>query len=838
MTALPALLQTVPTGLINRLMNGDCLLNPEGTETGADGSTCFVTYTRLSQSNSIQTSQLTAPEAGQSRAMRVTQANASSQLMGIAQTIASVDCQDLRTAPLSLSFRAKISYDTRVMFALLSWNGTADASDADPINDWTSTSYIPGQFFKSTFEVISYGYLAMDVAEWTSAPYIPFFAPDDMNNLVFVVWTEETAAQNATLDLGLMQVIEGATQLAFEHRPYQLEVAMQYEASEEPFVDIASASTVNLGVALSNNIRLTGTTTVTSFGTAASGLRFLIRTASALTITHNASAILCPGGVNLTTFANFTFEVISLGSGVWLILSPQAVLARGTTTALSLQDRFPTFDVRNFGCALDGTTDDTSGYQAAINACNTAYLATGIPGCVYHPRGIALTTTLTWKSGCYGVGDQRGTSEIKLKNSTNADLILGQDAVSLWGGSTTGGLQDYGFSQITLNGNRANNSSGNCLRIYGRAPQIDGLYIKDTPDKGFYHKWGLPTGPTLWGVEAVIRNVYIDTCGEECFYWEGPNDSQVSDLFCVSGSQSGDNTYDNIVITGAYANIRAARWHSWRWNPVGGYVMPRYAIRIEANTCEFDLCHFEGGYTASVYLDAQFCAFTDTCKFYAVRNGGATFILRDSHNTIKGHLLGPYSGSCYGLVLGMSGDAPDYNLIELNIIEQCLGAIDFTFDGGNNRVIGRGINSTGTFIVGAAASTTCVDLGIKGSGGGTYRLESYGLDVQTGDLVLGPIGPLTATGTNQGTAVTLDGGESVYIFGTVAASTGGILEVATAAGKVKVVVNNGANTLSVYPAVGGSIAGNGVNNPQALAAGKSLILISTSATAWAVVLGA
>lgn len=85
--------------------------------------------------------------------------------------------------------------------------------------------------------------------------------------------------------------------------------------------DVASASTTNIGAAASNSIRITGTTTITSFGTADAGIRRTVRFAAALTLTYNATSLILPGGQNILTVADDTAEFLSLGSGNWVCLS-------------------------------------------------------------------------------------------------------------------------------------------------------------------------------------------------------------------------------------------------------------------------------------------------------------------------------------------------------------------------------------------------------------------------------------------------------------------------------------------------------------------------------------
>jgi microcystin-dependent protein len=91
---------------------------------------------------------------------------------------------------------------------------------------------------------------------------------------------------------------------------------------DEDFADVSSAATTNLGAVASNRVRITGTTTITSFGSTASGFKF-IRFAAALTLTHNATSLILPGSANITTAANDTCLALPLGSGNWIVLAYQ-----------------------------------------------------------------------------------------------------------------------------------------------------------------------------------------------------------------------------------------------------------------------------------------------------------------------------------------------------------------------------------------------------------------------------------------------------------------------------------------------------------------------------------
>lgn len=86
-------------------------------------------------------------------------------------------------------------------------------------------------------------------------------------------------------------------------------------------VDAASASTVDLGAVTSSLVRITGTTTITAFGTAAAGTQRILRFAGVLTLTHNATSLILPGGASVVTAANDVAICVSEGSGNWRVVA-------------------------------------------------------------------------------------------------------------------------------------------------------------------------------------------------------------------------------------------------------------------------------------------------------------------------------------------------------------------------------------------------------------------------------------------------------------------------------------------------------------------------------------
>lgn len=106
--------------------------------------------------------------------------------------------------------------------------------------------------------------------------------------------------------------------------------AIDWEAA----VDVASATTTDIGAAASNLVRITGTTTIAGLGTAAAGVARWVRFAGALTLTHHATSLILPYGASITTEAGATALFVSEGSGNWRCYWYQPATSSAARTAL------------------------------------------------------------------------------------------------------------------------------------------------------------------------------------------------------------------------------------------------------------------------------------------------------------------------------------------------------------------------------------------------------------------------------------------------------------------------------------------------------------------------
>lgn len=128
--------------------------------------------------------------------------------------------------------------------------------------------------------------------------------------------------------------------------------------------DIASASTTDLGAATGNYIDVTGTTTITALGTVQAGTRRIVRFTGALTLTHNATSLILPGGANITTVAGDTAVFVSLGSGNWRCTSYTKVTVTGSGSAVLATS--PTLVTPALGTPASGVLKNCTGISRVV----------------------------------------------------------------------------------------------------------------------------------------------------------------------------------------------------------------------------------------------------------------------------------------------------------------------------------------------------------------------------------------------------------------------------------------------------------------------------------------
>jgi hypothetical protein len=181
--------------------------------------------------------------------------------------------------------------------------------------------------------------------------------------------------------------------------------------------DIASAATTDIGVQNTSFLRVTGTTTITSFGTNYRGPRFLTF-AGAVTLT-NSSALVLPGGADITTAAGDSLIVIpgaTLGTAdKWIVVAYQ----KGNAIAQTSKIEPVTASVASnaLTVTLSPTALDFRSATLGSGAVTTRNIGSAISAVI--PSGATLGTTDAVLSRVMILAiDNAGTVEIAVCNSS------------------------------------------------------------------------------------------------------------------------------------------------------------------------------------------------------------------------------------------------------------------------------------------------------------------------------------------------------------------------------------------------------------------------------------
>ena len=146
--------------------------------------------------------------------------------------------------------------------------------------------------------------------------------------------------------------------------------------------DIASAATTSIcATGTSIYAKVTGTTTITGLGTANAGCWRIITFTGALTLTHNATSLILPGGESITTAAGDMMVAMSEGSGNWRVIS--YVKASGLPIVTDTQS-FQVAITPETGAVVSGATQRTfrMPYAFTITAVRASLATTQTSGSI------------------------------------------------------------------------------------------------------------------------------------------------------------------------------------------------------------------------------------------------------------------------------------------------------------------------------------------------------------------------------------------------------------------------------------------------------------------------
>lgn len=204
---------------------------------------------------------------------------------------------------------------------------------------------------------------------------------------------------------------------------------------------VASASTCDIGAAATDRVSITGTTTITSFGTDIDAIRF-VSFMGALLLTHNATSLILPTGANITTAAGDCAIFASDASGNWRCLDYQR--ADGSALAIGSNQ------------VVTASITDNNVTLAKIATQAAATVLANVTGGAAAPTAASVSAVLDLVPGTPTKGDLivRDTSvSARIAAGTSGYILTsnGTGALPTYQAASAGKLVSRAYSEYSTN---------------------------------------------------------------------------------------------------------------------------------------------------------------------------------------------------------------------------------------------------------------------------------------------------------------------------------------------------------------------------------------------------
>jgi parallel beta-helix repeat protein len=166
------------------------------------------------------------------------------------------------------------------------------------------------------------------------------------------------------------------------------------------------------------------------------------------------------------------------------------------------------FNVMDYGAKVDGSTDDTTAVQNAINA---AYAAGGGSVCI--PQGFCMTSqTIELKKHVWLRGAGMFATSLKLLPGANCDVIKNHVSTN---GTSDPNADFVGILDITIDGNKANQTSGT----------RHGIVFNTNP------LTSAATGDNFFDMHQLVQNVRVYKTGGDGVHLAGRSETRLHNVF-------------------------------------------------------------------------------------------------------------------------------------------------------------------------------------------------------------------------------------------------------------------------------------------------------------------
>ena len=431
----------------------------------------------------------------------------------------------------------------------------------------------------------------------------------------------------------------------------------------------------------------------------------------------------------LTPPTNLSNVVITGGTIAGANASNALIATRPGGSSSTIAGRFGAWcdPVQDYGADSTGTFDSA----AAINSCLSSGTPTRLPAGTY----LISSNPVILQAGSVLQGAGIGLTTLRLANAKNFDVVQSYHADAWVGTNVQQGTNDWSISDLTIDGNAANQTItgssrdiANGITSYGWHWKLNNLLIKNVVGHGLRTD-AYASGPTpVVGVEleSHVDRVTIDT-SDRHGWWNNAPGVYGRSVVVINPSQEADRTYDGFYFTagGEFDGL-----HAWFRGTSG----PRMAYDLySAGGVNVVNSQFEGAGVGWVYhgggtsLQSSGDSIGDSSFFNnagAANSGGEIFAGNGNASADNRYFCNsPASGSLnlagvdiYALKIGTSGGAAaQYNRVSDAVFMGCsdISPVILQNSGGFNQINGvsDGVAGGATAIGGIFANSDSVTIG-------------------------------------------------------------------------------------------------------------------------------
>lgn len=249
------------------------------------------------------------------------------------------------------------------------------------------------------------------------------------------------------------------------------------------------------------------------------------------------------------TVDNYSYIAPNIGSGQWVLQ------ADSSDATASLDNGAPSINLQKW---VDGGKIKAGQPSQAIFSSLDDAVQEAVDKGMYHTEFFGeweVSATLLLPSG-FSLTATGGVtnSTIKLADGANVDVIKSENFDTQTGTNNwlvaDGVDHSIWLDGFSIDGNKANNSSGRGVALYAKRFGFGKLFIRNTAGHGWYSECSDAAGQNQWEdmPEANCGTIWVRDAGDVGFLYRGSHDGHIKEIY-VRGSTSHNVHFDKLLNT-------------------------------------------------------------------------------------------------------------------------------------------------------------------------------------------------------------------------------------------------------------------------------------------------